>query len=88
MAKGRKTGGRRKGALNKKTVEVKQALTEAFEKLGGIESLVRWGKENPTAFYPLWIKLLPMQAQVTGKDGGPIQLATQVWIFGDRKLTF
>ena len=50
--------GRAKGALNKAT-SVKKALEEAFEQLGGVAALVTYAKENPGAFYSLWIKLLP-----------------------------
>ena len=70
--------GRPKGAMNKTTMAAKEALTFAFEGLGGAQRLVDWCKEEPknesafwTAIYP---KLLPLQ--VTGKDGGPIQTVT------------
>jgi hypothetical protein len=42
-------------------------MIEAFEKLGGVESLVAWGQANPDAFYPMWSKLLPHE--ITGADG-------------------
>jgi hypothetical protein len=71
MAKGKKTGGRTKGTPNKSTAAVKDALTQAFDHLGGVTALVEWGKKNATEFYKLWSKLLPQE--VTGKDGGPIQ---------------
>lgn len=74
MAKGIKTGGRQKGTPNKTTRNVKEALAQAFEELGGIPSLVMWGKENPDEFYKLWVKLLPteVKAELTGKDGWAI----------------
>lgn len=74
MAKGIKTGGRQKGTPNKTTRNVKEALAQAFEELGGIPSLVVWGKENPDEFYKLWVKLLPteVKAELTGADGGAI----------------
>lgn len=59
MAKGQKTGGRQKGSLNKTTTAVKEALTTAFEELGGVQSLTLWGRENQTEFYKLWVKVLP-----------------------------
>ncbi len=75
MAKGKKTGGRRAGTTNKATAEVKAALLNAFDQLGGVDSLTKWAKENPTPFYQLWAKLLPaeIKSEITGKDGGPIQ---------------
>lgn len=68
-----KTGGRKKGVPNKTTSEVKKALTEAFDKMGGIPSLVEWGKENPTEFYKLWVKLIPVQQNVPA-DATPVKI--------------
>ena len=61
-----KTGGRRPGSPNKITLEVKAALEQAFDKLGGDKSLVACGKENPDGFYPLWAKLLPKDVHLSG----------------------
>ncbi|MHB9879108.1 hypothetical protein ACSMXM_05540 [Pacificimonas sp. ICDLI1SI03] len=70
-----KTGGRKKGQLNRVTVEVKNALEDAFDGVGGVPALIAWGKEKPDQFFPLWAKLMPVQinAEHTGKDGGAIQ---------------
>lgn len=68
----RRGGGRPKGAVNKTTKAVKEALVEAFDELGGVPALVKWGQKNPTGFYQLWGKLMPIQAEVSGADGGPI----------------
>jgi hypothetical protein len=57
--------GRPKGTPNKITASVKAALSEAFDQLGGVPSLVAWGLENPSAFYPLWAKMLPAEVDVT-----------------------
>lgn len=54
-----KTGGRKKGTLNKLTSSVKVALESAFNELGDVSALVTWAKENPGAFYRLWAKMLP-----------------------------
>lgn len=77
---GRNTGnagkGRPKGSHNKTTTLVKQAIADAFEKLGGTDALVRWAQEdddNLKVFYAqIWTKILPLQ--VTGEDGGPLQI--------------
>lgn len=58
--------GRPKGTPNKLTVDTKAALQKAFEDLGGVESLVEWGRENQGAFYNLWSKLIPVEAKVAG----------------------
>lgn len=67
--KGKKTGGRRPGSTNKRTAEVKDALLKAFDELGGVEALVKWGKQarNRTEFYKLWAKLLP--TEIKNPDG-------------------
>lgn len=59
MAAGRKTGGRQKGTPNKTTMAVKEALSLAFEGLGGAEALTTWARTNETEFYKLWVKMLP-----------------------------
>ena len=59
-----KTGGRVKGTPNKSTAAVKEALTSAFEGLAGVPALIEWGRENPTEFYRLWSRLLPLQAKI------------------------
>jgi hypothetical protein len=64
--------GRPKGAKNKTTAAVKNALTKAFDQLGGVPSLVKWGKENQTEFYKLWAKLLPQE--ISGPDGEAIPI--------------
>lgn len=75
MAKGQKTGGRQKGSLNKTTSAVKDALTAAFEELGGVAALANWGKQNETEFYKLWVKMLPqeVQAKLSDADGEPLR---------------
>lgn len=74
MALGQKTGGRTKGTPNKTTASVKNALIEAFEELGGVESLVAWGQQEPGEFYKLWVKIMPteVKAEHTGADGSPL----------------
>lgn len=69
-----KTGGRQKGTPNKTTAGVKAALEAAFEGLGGVPALLRWGREEPGEFYKLWAKMLPTEIknELTGKDGAPL----------------
>ena len=74
MAKGRKTGGRRPGSVNKTTASVKEALSLAFDDLGGRTALVGWARRNKTEFFKLWAKLLPQDLQIAGKYGGPIEI--------------
>lgn len=83
MAKGKKTGGRTKGSQNKLTAEVKAALEMAFNKLGGVQALVDWGKGNRTEFYTLWVKLLPKNVELAGKDGEP--LTVKIVTYGNNR---
>lgn len=45
--------------------DARAALAQAFEDVGGIPALVRWGKKNPTAFYALWSRLVPRDSNVS-----------------------
>lgn len=74
MATGRKTGGRKKGVPNKLTQDARQALESAFQGVGGVPALTRWAKETPTEFYKLWGKLIPKDVEVSGKDGGAVEI--------------
>lgn len=78
MATGRKTGGRQKGSVNKTTASVKAALTQAFDKHGGVPALLRWAKSNETEFYRLWSKLVPTEVQMGGKNGGPLRVTVRI----------
>jgi len=73
---GKKTGGRKKGTPNKTTASVKQALTLAFQGLGGVSALKSWAEDNPTEFYKLWGRLIPVE--VSGEDGGAVSLTIRV----------
>lgn len=79
MAPGIKTGGRQKGTPNKTTALLKDAILQAAENAGnqvGSNGLVSYleqqAAENPGPFMSLLGKVLPMQ--VTGEDGGPLQV--------------
>lgn len=66
--------GRPLGSPNKATASVKAVLEEAFEKMGGVSSLVTWAKNEPTEFYKLYAKLLPVQVQADMKHNGTISI--------------
>lgn len=74
--KGRKTGGRRRGSINKTTASVKAALCDAFEQKGGVPSLLSWARSNETDFYKLWARLAPQE--IAGSGGAPIASAILV----------
>ena len=39
----------------------REQLEVAFEQMGGVDSLVAYGRSDPEGFYKLWSKLLPLQ---------------------------
>ncbi len=66
--------GRPKGALNRSTVAVKDAIVMVADKLGGVDRMVDWVKEdaqNERLFWgTIYPRLLPLQ--VGGEGGGPV----------------
>jgi len=47
--------GRPRGTPNRWTAE--PALQMAFDRLGGVDGLVEWGRKNPADFYRLYARL-------------------------------
>lgn len=84
MALGRKTGGRQKGARNKHTKTTLEQYASVFEKLGGVEAMLRWAKENQTEFYRIHARTLPLDVTSKGEQVG----VPAAWVFGDRKVEF
>lgn len=73
---GKNTSGLRRGGgrtgPNKLTKSAREAFQLAFDVLQGKKgkSLAEWAKDNPTEFYKLYARLIPIE--VGGKDGEPI----------------
>lgn len=40
----------------------RENLSQAFDDMGGVPALVKWGKANPTEFYRIWARLIPKEA--------------------------
>lgn len=78
MARGFKTGGRKKGTPNKFTASVKAAFEEAFDRMGGVEALVSWAQSEPTEFYKLYSKLLPAEIKADVNHKGLDALADRL----------
>lgn len=73
--------GRPKGSPNKVHASMKQAIADAFEQLGGTDRMVQWAMEDPkhlTEFYKLAARLIPVETNVSGANGGPIQTVLEV----------
>lgn len=75
MAKGIKTGGRKKGTPNKITRDIREAVLQSFETVGGAAYLAEQARTNPTAYLTLVGKVLPLQ--VTGESGGPVKVTVE-----------
>ena len=67
------TGGSRKGIPNRNTVALKDAIENAFRKLGGTDYLVQVGRTDPRTFCALLSKLLP--TRLSNADGSPLLAA-------------
>ena len=65
--------GRPKGAMNKTTLAAKEAIALAADRLGGVDRLVDWVKEdtaNERVFWgSVYPKLLPLQVNGAGENG-------------------
>jgi hypothetical protein len=64
--------GKPKGAVNKSTRIVKEVFADVFDKLQGDKkaNLLKWAKANPTEFYKLSAKLIPIQ--LAGDPDNPV----------------
>lgn len=71
MAQGKKTGGRKVGTPNKITKSAREAFQLAFETLGGVRALGTWATANPTEFFKLYARLIPVE-HVGDGGAGPI----------------
>lgn len=77
MAKGKKTGGRRKGSTNKLTGELKDLILQALAGAGGVEYLKQRAVDSPAAFLSLVGRVLPLQ--VGGANGEPLKKLVIEW---------
>ena len=67
--------GRKKGTLNKITRDLKEAILNTFQGLGGEDWLRKQAEKNPVAFMTLLARVLPLQ--VSAPDG-PVLIVTGV----------
>ena len=75
-----KTGGRVKGAPNKATAAVKDAISAAFAEIGGKDYLVEVARSDPKVFCTLLSKLVPAQvrAELEGSEPAKIFVVTGI----------
>ena len=67
------TRGSRKGIPNRTTQNIKEAIEGAFDRLGGVDYLVKVGQSDPRTFCALLSRLLP--TKLTNADGSPLLAA-------------
>lgn len=79
---GRRAGaGKKKGTVHEATRKAKEAIELAFAHLQGVEGkdFHTWAEMNTDDFYKLLFpKLLPVQMQHAGEDGGPIRSLSRI----------
>ena len=80
MAKGQKTGGRKKGTPNRVTADLKGAILESLTYAGGVEYLVQQARDNPSSYMTLIGKVLPLT--VVGDPLNPLKSAITVKFTG------
>ena len=91
MTHGRKTGGRQKGTKNKmpgtyaRMQSIRDAFKDAFHNMGGAEALQTWGAKNPTEFYRLASKLIPVEIQ-GGDPAKPLVIGITKFVNKDGKV--
>lgn len=68
--------GRPRGVPNRINRDVRAAIGNAFETLGGENYLVTVGKENPAVFCRLLGQTIPKE--ISGPNGGPIPVQAVV----------
>jgi len=86
MAKGKKTGGRKKGTPNRLTGDLRQMILGALADAGGHEYLARQAEKTPSAFLALVGKLI--SAQSSSKDARPIETPEMSDLEVARRLAF
>ncbi len=74
--------GRVKGVPNKTTQLAKEAIAQVAEGLGGVQRMIAWAKEdeaNERVFWAsIYTKLIPVQTEISGKDGGAIEIEQKI----------
>lgn len=59
MARGVKTGGRTKGTPNKVTKDVRAAILDVAEQLGGAKGMLKWVQSDPVNERIFWSQIYP-----------------------------
>lgn len=74
----RRGRGRPKGSVNKTTAAAKAVLSEAANRLGGVDRLVEWAQEAPENEKAFWTQMYPklLPLDVNANVGVTVNLPT------------
>jgi hypothetical protein len=56
----------------KKLNKIIESYADAFEGLGGVESLLEWARSNKSVFYKIILTLLPKDFRLSDQEGNPL----------------
>lgn len=56
-----KTGGRQSGTPNRLTGAFREAVLNVYNNLGGHAAFLAWARENPTEYYRIAARLIPVE---------------------------
>lgn len=62
--RGKKTGGRTRGTPNRVSATARDNIIAAFDGMGGVPALVDWARANPSDFYRIYARLLPIESHI------------------------
>lgn len=74
MAKGYKTGGRRRGTPNRITRAFRDAVQTVYHDIGGDKGFSDWAQENRTEFYKIAARLIPQEMHDASDETIIVQL--------------
>ena len=69
--------GRPKGSVNRTSKQVEWNMLKVFAAIGGVEMMADWARENLTAYYQLYAKMLPKQMHAILELPGLVELPTE-----------
>jgi len=86
VAKGgkREGAGRKPGTPNRLTKDVRDAILQVADGLGGADQMLEWAKSDPVNERIFWSQIFPkllpkeVKQELTGPDGGPLETVTRV----------
>ena len=66
------------GAKNKIPQAAKENIAAVFVRLGGTAAMAKWAKENPTEYYRIYSKLIPVEGP--GENGAHVFRLEAPWL--------